>query len=100
MKKDKNRKINKWAVVGIVIGALILLAVILFGITIKNFKENFDAKNQFSSAEIKMQIVDRYNSNLYNNRCGINNTIGYDHKFTEDELNLAPTITKMGHSQP
>lgn len=84
---DKKRKINKWAVVGIVIGGLILFTFTIFGLIIKSLRDNFDAKNQFSSAKIKMQIVDRYNSNLYNNRCGTNNTIDYNHEFTEEELN-------------
>lgn len=90
---EKKRKINKWGVVGIVIGILILFTFIIFGLIIKNIRNYLDAKNQFSSSEIKMQIVDRYNSNLYNNRCGNNNVIHYDHEFTEDELNCFTNLT-------
>ena len=90
---DKKRKITKWEVVGIVIGTLILITLDVFCLIIKNLRNYLDAKNQFSSSEIKMQIVDRYNSNLYNNRCGNNNVIRYDHEFTEDELNCFTDLT-------
>lgn len=63
----------------------ILLVVIGLTLCLPNSLNKFFYSGQFSSVELRNELVDNYNNNSRNS-CEFNGAISYTHKFTEEEL--------------